>query len=91
MECILESLKQRLTIDKTTLSSYIRSKTSAYDPRPSSKVIGMSGLAIIIFVVALMVLPDLLRVIRYLMPCDFKEQNLEDTDTDSATPMYYAN
>jgi hypothetical protein len=60
---ILDAEKQRLRseliIEKKTMSSYIRAKTSAHDERPSSKSIGYVGIAILCMAGIIIVLFDI--------------------------------
>ncbi|XP_069107287.1 uncharacterized protein [Argopecten irradians] len=67
LTCVLAKLKEQLFIDKTTLSSFKRSKISAHDGRTSSRLIGFAGVAIITIFMALILIPDFLRVIRYVI------------------------
>ncbi|XP_056009258.1 uncharacterized protein LOC125651353 [Ostrea edulis] len=47
----IAEIKKELEVEKTTLSSTIRKKTSADDPRPSAKTFGYFGIIIIVFVI----------------------------------------
>jgi hypothetical protein len=47
----ITQMKKELEVEKSTLSSTIRKKTSADDPRPSAKTTGYFGIIIIVFVI----------------------------------------
>ena len=58
----LQELQKMLTVDKATLSSTIRARISADDPRPSAAYIGYTGVIIIIVAFSVVVLFDILNV-----------------------------
>nr|XP_022336051.1 uncharacterized protein LOC111132521 [Crassostrea virginica] len=55
----VENITKALYLDKTTTSAYVRSKTSAPDPRPSSATMGYVGIACIVTPFAFILLIDL--------------------------------
>ena len=55
----VENITKALYLDKTTTSAYVRSKTSAPDPRPSSATVGYFGIACIVTPFAFFLLIDL--------------------------------
>lgn len=54
----LEEIKKELTIEKSTLSSVIRTKTSADDSRPSAKFVGSLGIAMLTITFGGIILSD---------------------------------
>ncbi|CAG2228271.1 unnamed protein product [Mytilus edulis] len=62
----IDELKRILTVDKTTLSSYIRKHTSAKDERPSSKAIGSMGILLLTLTICFIVLIDLSTFCQYI-------------------------
>ncbi|XP_062601632.1 uncharacterized protein LOC134263313 [Saccostrea cucullata] len=67
---ILE-IKQNLTVEKSTLSSSVRRRTSAPDDRKSSQAMGFLGVCFLTFTFGLVVLADCSRIIN-LMNCERK-------------------
>lgn len=68
VEIVLSEIRKNLTVFKANLSSSIRKRISATDPRMSSRVIGMTlGVSILSFVASLLVIPDLVAGFRCLM------------------------
>lgn len=68
VEIVLSEIRKNLTIFKANLSSSIRKRISATDPRMSSRVIGMTlGVSILSFVAGLLVIPDLVAGFRCLI------------------------
>ncbi|XP_052676660.1 uncharacterized protein LOC128158029 isoform X2 [Crassostrea angulata] len=62
----IKKMKKELAVNKSSLSSSIRKKTSAVDPRPSASIVGGTiSVVIIATVVGLIVLSDLTRVINF--------------------------
>ena len=55
----VENITKALYLNKTTTSAYVRSKTSAPDPRPSSAIMGYVGIACIVTPFAFILLIDL--------------------------------
>ncbi|XP_048742476.1 uncharacterized protein LOC125655972 isoform X2 [Ostrea edulis] len=56
----IEELKQELVVNKRSLSSSVRKRTSAKDERPSATGVGIIlGVGILIFVSALVIIPDI--------------------------------
>ncbi|OWF44191.1 C3 and PZP-like alpha-2-macroglobulin domain-containing protein 8 [Mizuhopecten yessoensis] len=64
--CIVKAVKKELTIDKQTLSSTIRKKTSANDDRPSAQAIGMVGVVFLVVFALLVFVPDFVALCRYM-------------------------
>lgn len=62
----IDELKRILTVDKTTLSSYIRKHTSSKDDRPSSKAIGSMGILLLTLTICVIVLIDLSTFCQYV-------------------------
>ena len=60
---------KELSVPKKTLSSFIRSKTSASDERPQAMYVGTVGIAILCIVVGLIVLPDVFSTFRFFCAC----------------------
>lgn len=68
VEIVLSEIRKNLTVFKANLSSSIRKRISATDPRMSSRVIGMTlGVSILSFVAGLLVIPDLVAGFRCLI------------------------
>ncbi|XP_033746529.1 salivary glue protein Sgs-3-like [Pecten maximus] len=63
LQAKLDSLKEETKVDEETLSSTIRKRTSAHDPRPSSTYVGYLGIALLSFIFGGLILADLLSVI----------------------------
>lgn len=61
----VDELKTSLTIDKTKTNSYIRKRTSAYDGRVSSMVIGYSGVLFLTVIFSFFVFFDLTNFAMY--------------------------
>ncbi|XP_071092832.1 uncharacterized protein [Haliotis cracherodii] len=59
-------IKKRLLLSATNTSSYIRSKRSAKNVKPSEQYIGLFGMFLISFVSGLVVLPDIVGLFRFL-------------------------
>ncbi|CAC5400308.1 unnamed protein product [Mytilus coruscus] len=62
----IEELKRILTVDKTSLSSFIRKYNSAKDERPSSKAIGSMGILLLTLTICFIVLIDLSTFCQYI-------------------------
>ena len=62
----IEETKKDMYVSKKTLSSTRRKLTCAEDPRLSSKIIGVVGITVIVFVVSCIVLCDIPVVVNYL-------------------------
>lgn len=60
----IKKLQKELKVDSETLSSTIRSKTCAEDPRQSAKNIGMLGVAVLAFGFTLVLFMDILSVFQ---------------------------
>jgi hypothetical protein len=63
----IETRKRALEVNKSSLSSTIRKKESAFDPRPSAKGIGYVGAIVIAFVFGGIVLMDLHRLYVFIV------------------------
>ncbi|XP_078336822.1 uncharacterized protein LOC144626486 [Crassostrea virginica] len=59
----IAEIKKEIEVEKSTLSSNIRKKTSADDPRPSAKSVGFIGIVIIAIVIGGIVALDLPRIL----------------------------
>ncbi|VDI57232.1 Hypothetical predicted protein [Mytilus galloprovincialis] len=66
LESELKEIRKDLELNKTTLSSSIRKRTSAPDKRKSSERMGLTGAAFICIVVGLVVLIDVLTIVKFL-------------------------
>ncbi|ESO98115.1 hypothetical protein LOTGIDRAFT_174330 [Lottia gigantea] len=55
-----------LYVDKEKLGSTIRKKTSVQDDRRSAQVVGYAGIIFIVLVLSWAVIPDILKVLRFL-------------------------
>jgi len=64
VDCIVTALREQLFIPVKSLSSFKNKKTSAYDGRTSSKVVGYSGVIFLIFVGLLIIIPDGMKLLR---------------------------
>ncbi|OWF36777.1 hypothetical protein KP79_PYT02880 [Mizuhopecten yessoensis] len=64
--CIVKAVKKELTIDKQTLSSTIRKKTSANDDRLSAQTIGMVGVVFSVVFALIVFVPDFVALCRYM-------------------------
>ena len=62
----LVQIKQNLTLDKTNLSSWLRTKISAKDDRPTSTGIGALGIILLCGVFVGVVVLDLTRFMEFL-------------------------
>ncbi|CAC5359772.1 MRC [Mytilus coruscus] len=60
----IKKLQKELKVDYQTLSSTIRSRTCAEDPRQSAKNIGMFGVAVLAFVFTIILFMDILSVFQ---------------------------
>ncbi|XP_063415419.1 macrophage mannose receptor 1-like [Mytilus trossulus] len=60
----IKKLQKELKVDSETLSSTIRSRTCAEDPRQSAKNIGMFGVAVLAFGFTLILFMDILSVFQ---------------------------
>nr|XP_022334349.1 integumentary mucin C.1-like isoform X3 [Crassostrea virginica] len=61
----ISNMVQNLTISKRKTSIFIRSKNCAQDGRPEVVYVGYVGIALLVFVSSLIVLPDLLTLISF--------------------------
>ncbi|XP_033755784.1 mucin-22-like [Pecten maximus] len=68
ISCIVKAVKKELIIDKLTLSSTIRKKTSANDDRPSAQAIGMVGVVFLVSFALTVFVPDVVTLCRYILP-----------------------
>ncbi|VDI43138.1 Hypothetical predicted protein [Mytilus galloprovincialis] len=66
LESELKEIRKYLELNKTTLSSSIRKRTSAHDKRKSSERMGLAGATFICIVVGLVVLIDVLTIVKFL-------------------------
>ena len=60
----IEEIKTNLQVEKTALSSAVRSKTSAPDDRPSAAGVGYLGTAILVLVFGGIFLIDIVSAVR---------------------------
>ncbi|XP_022335110.2 uncharacterized protein LOC111131735 [Crassostrea virginica] len=65
----IQEMVKELSVPKNTLSSFIRSKTSASDERPQAMYVGTVGIAILCIFVGLIVLPDVYSAFRFFCAC----------------------
>ncbi|XP_069142223.1 uncharacterized protein [Argopecten irradians] len=63
LQAKLENLKEETRVDEESLSSSVRKRTSAHDPRPSAAYVGYLGIALLSLVFGGIFLVDCLRVI----------------------------
>jgi len=63
IEQVAEEIKKNLTVDSKTTSSYLRSKTSAHDPRESAKYMGLLGTLLVVVPMTVILLLDVKRII----------------------------
>jgi hypothetical protein len=61
----LMDIKKKLTVNKTTLSSTVRRKTSATDERISSASMGAAGICVIIVIIMSVMAGDIGLVVRF--------------------------
>ena len=62
----LNALKQSLKINKRNLTSFKATKISVTDNRVSSVITGGLGIAMLIFALAVIVLPDIFEFLRHI-------------------------
>lgn len=60
----IETIKQRLFVNKDKTSNFVRSKISAPDKRKSAESIGYIGVGFIIVAFLVFVIPDMSRLFR---------------------------
>ncbi|XP_069108776.1 transcription initiation factor TFIID subunit 12-like [Argopecten irradians] len=65
LQTIVTELQSQLSVNKSTLSSTIRKKTSATDNRPSSRVIGMAGAVFLALPFVLLITCDIIRLFSH--------------------------
>ena len=63
IEQVAEEIVKNLTVDTKTTSSYLRSKTSAHDPRESAKYMGLLGTLLVVVPMGVILLMDVRRII----------------------------
>jgi len=63
IERVAEEIKKNLTLDSKTTSSYLRSKTSAHDPRESAKYMGLLGTLLVVVPMGVILLLDVKRIV----------------------------
>ncbi|XP_069136743.1 uncharacterized protein [Argopecten irradians] len=63
LQTAIAAMKKKLTVLKSNTSMSRRKLISVYDARPSSVIIGSSGCVIIIFILCLIVIPDILHLV----------------------------
>ena len=63
IERAAEEIRKNLTVDAKTTSSYIRSKTSAHDPRESVKYMGLLGTLLVVVPMTVILLMDVKRIV----------------------------
>ncbi|XP_060076096.1 uncharacterized protein LOC132555750 [Ylistrum balloti] len=56
---VTNELKANTSVKKTILSSYVRTKTCAFDPRPAARYVGTCGIFLIIVVLVCIILVDI--------------------------------
>lgn len=66
LAAIVEETKKELAVNKTSLSSFVRKKTSAKDDRPSAAGIGSVGIVMLVFVSVLIIGSDLAFLQQYI-------------------------
>jgi hypothetical protein len=64
---IADEIAANLTVPTKTTSKYTRSLTSAKDGRQSSTVIGLAGAGICAVIMGLLLVPDALTVLSFLV------------------------
>ena len=62
IERVAEEIKKNLTVDTKTTSSYLRSKTSAHDPRESAKYMGLLGTLLVVVPMGVILLLDVKKI-----------------------------
>ena len=68
LDKMLTDIRKNLTVAKANLSSNIRKRKSASDPRTSSRIIGMTlGVIIICLSASLVIIPDMLAVLNFVV------------------------
>ncbi|XP_078331175.1 uncharacterized protein LOC144624997 [Crassostrea virginica] len=68
LDKMLTDIRKNLTVAKANLSSNIRKRKSASDPRTSSRIIGMTlGVIIICLSASVVIIPDMLAVLNFLV------------------------
>ena len=68
LDKMLTDIRKNLTVAKANLSSNIRKRKSASDPRTSSRIIGMTlGVIIICLSASVIIIPDMLAVLNFLV------------------------
>ncbi|CAC5424871.1 CSMD [Mytilus coruscus] len=60
-----EDIKKELLVDKKSITAYINSKTSAADPRPSSRTIGTVGVVFLTLCLSIILLLDMIQCDKY--------------------------
>ncbi|XP_021369216.1 cell wall protein DAN4-like [Mizuhopecten yessoensis] len=60
----MEKTKEKLTVDKSTLSSSVRKKTSAIDSRPSATTVGYIGIFILVLLALIVIIMDVVSFVR---------------------------
>ena len=66
-EAAKEAIRKELTEDKKTLSSYVRTKESSQDERPSSKFVGYVGIVLFAVVFGFIIGLDAITFVRFLV------------------------
>ncbi|XP_069128910.1 secretory phospholipase A2 receptor-like [Argopecten irradians] len=69
LQLAVAKLKSELSVNKSSLSSFIRRKTSAGDQRESASIVGYVGSAIICVILGLVIVADLPTVWETLRKC----------------------
>ncbi|XP_033738370.1 glycoprotein gp100-like [Pecten maximus] len=64
MDTMLENMINTLIVDAKKTSAYKRTLTSASDPRPSAKAIGLTAVAMMVVPFGLVIMPDIFMAIR---------------------------
>ncbi|CAG2230487.1 unnamed protein product [Mytilus edulis] len=60
-----EDIKKELLVDRKSTTAYINSKTSAADPRPSSRAIGTVGVVFLTLCLSILLLLDMIQCEKY--------------------------
>ncbi|XP_048731191.2 uncharacterized protein LOC125648258 [Ostrea edulis] len=68
VETVLREIRKNLTLSKANLSSSIRKRISASDPRMSSQIIGVTlGISVLSFTVGVIIITDFISLLKFVV------------------------
>ena len=72
----MNDILSEIRVDKTDTNAYKRTLISAEDKRYSARVIGLSGVFVLVVICSLLFLPDMISIVKHA--CDYESMRKID-------------